>query len=118
MTLPSETRITSYNVCYTKLLRSTARTVSILWLAVALILVMRIGGRRVILAVNLRRLPVCEDGPWVRTAESIRGKMGIRRRVRILDGGAVLPFTAGFSGATIVVPASTDSWESGQINKA
>ncbi len=97
---------------------STARTISILWLAVTLFLVTRIGVRRAQLAMKLRRLPVCEGGPWAKAAETIGMRMGVRRRVRILDGGTVLPFTAGLSGATIVVPASYDSWEPGQINKA
>lgn len=65
--------------------------------------------------LSLRRLEagtrVIRDGRWSSLLESLRGELGIRRRVLLLEGNeGCMPMTWGLFKTRILLPADAESW--------
>ena len=80
------------------------------WAAVGLFRLGSAAAARVEAARALRRLPPCRDPAWRTALEAAASRIGLRRPIRLLDGGELPPFTAGWLGRTVVVPAEVEDW--------
>ncbi len=85
--------------------------IGIAWLTGTVLLLLRLLAGMISLLWASCRLPLCRDEQWQAALQQTCDDLGIRRRVRLLQGhGQAMPMTWGILRPHLLVPSDRGSW--------
>ena len=96
---------------------SPAKSLLLLWISGAVVVVLRFSASRFQLGRLLRRCSAISDDRLLSAAENIRREIGVRNPAPLLSSTAVdVPFAAGVFRPAVVLPASAAEWSTARLH--
>ena len=87
----------------------------VLWLAGAIMALMRVGIGHWLLALALRKARAVRAPEWIAARDAAGERIGLRRIVKLLRSGETdVPLTGGVFATSVVLPETSEEWDGGR----